>query len=98
MNVKAKDKSLCQRHRLLSFSFIGRTNDMVIAICSYRLSVAQEVAWRLTAAGGRRREVDMAQRSILCERFCEQLKSGTARRSMTTNLMSQVSSPAGGAK
>ena len=31
----AKDKSLCQRHRLLSFSFVGRTNGMVTVICLY---------------------------------------------------------------
>ena len=41
-----------------------------------RLSVAQEVAWRLTAAGGRRREVDMALRSILCERSVRTNKIG----------------------
>ena len=46
----------------------------------YRLSVAQEVAWRLTAAGGRRREVDKAQWSILSERIVRAIKIGYRKK------------------
>ena len=58
------------------FLLLGRTNNMITDICSYRLSVAREVAWRLTAASGRGREVDKAQRSILSERSAGAIKIG----------------------
>ena len=76
-----KKENHAKRGSLFLFLCLGLFIDTMVTVAhSYRLSVAQEVAEHLNAAGGRESESVQAQRSILCERSLRAYKIGNRKK------------------
>ena len=64
----------------IEFIHLHYGNSHLLVPFGTRLSVAQEVAEHLNAAGGRESESVQAQRSILCERSLRAIKIGNRKK------------------